>query len=68
MKDPAASTRPPTRHTTRWIAGGVLLILSLVGVVLATRTPQEATQVSSPLLDHQAPALSGTDLRTGRPI
>ena len=68
MNDPVASTRAPTRHTTRWVAGGVLLILCLVGVVLATRTPQEATQVTSPLLDHQAPALAGTDLRTGQPV
>jgi cytochrome c biogenesis protein CcmG/thiol:disulfide interchange protein DsbE len=56
------------RHTTRWVAGAVLLILSVVGVVLATRTPQEATQVSSPLLGHMAPSFSGTDLRTGRPV
>jgi peroxiredoxin len=56
------------RHPTRWVAGGVLLILCVVGVVLATRTPQEATQINSPLLGHQAPAFSGTDLRTGAPV
>jgi cytochrome c biogenesis protein CcmG/thiol:disulfide interchange protein DsbE len=53
------------RHTTRWVAGGLLLVLVVVGVVLATRTPQDATQVDSPLLGHMAPAFSGTNLRTG---
>jgi cytochrome c biogenesis protein CcmG/thiol:disulfide interchange protein DsbE len=63
----AGGTARP-RHTTRWIASGVLVILCVVGVVLATRTPQEATQVVSPLLNHQAPVFAGTDLRTGRPV
>jgi cytochrome c biogenesis protein CcmG, thiol:disulfide interchange protein DsbE len=54
------------RHTTRWAAGTVLALLAVVGVVLATRTPQESTQVQSPLLGHMAPGFRGTDLRTGR--
>jgi cytochrome c biogenesis protein CcmG/thiol:disulfide interchange protein DsbE len=53
------------RHTTRWVAGAVLVVLAVVGVVLATRTPQEATEVESPLLGHAAPLFSGTDLRSG---
>jgi peroxiredoxin len=57
--------RPTRRYMTRWIAGGVLAVLAVVGVVLATRTPQEATQVDSPLLGHMAPTFSGADLRTG---
>jgi cytochrome c biogenesis protein CcmG/thiol:disulfide interchange protein DsbE len=61
-------TATRSRHTTRWIAGGVLLVLSVVGVVLATRTPQEATQITSPLLGHTAPSFSGTDLRTGKHV
>ena len=40
----------------------------VVGIVLATRTPQEATAVASPLLGHPAPQLSGTDLSTGAPV
>jgi cytochrome c biogenesis protein CcmG/thiol:disulfide interchange protein DsbE len=60
--------RPKRRHTTRWVAGSVLLVLAVVGVVLATRTPQEATQVQSPLLGHMAPQFTGTDLRTGAPV
>src|ERR1700677_709817 len=60
--------RATRRHTTRWIAGGVLVIFAVIGVVLATRTPQEATQVDSPLLGHVAPAFSGADLRTGQHV
>ena len=56
------------RHATRWVAGAVLLVLVVVGIVLATRTPQEATAVSSPLLGREAPALTGTDLATGAPV
>jgi cytochrome c biogenesis protein CcmG, thiol:disulfide interchange protein DsbE len=56
------------RHPVRWVAGAVLAVLVVVGVVLATRTPQEATAVASPLLGRSAPAFSGTDLRTGAPV
>jgi cytochrome c biogenesis protein CcmG/thiol:disulfide interchange protein DsbE len=56
------------RHVIRWVAGAVLLVLVVVGIVLATRTPQEATAVSSPLLGREAPAFTGTDLRTGAPV
>ena len=59
---------PRRRHLTRWIAGGVLAVLVVVGIVLATRTPQGATAVQSPLLGHRAPALSGTDLTSGAPV
>jgi cytochrome c biogenesis protein CcmG/thiol:disulfide interchange protein DsbE len=45
-----------------------LAVLVVVGVVLATRTPQEATAVSSPLLGRPAPAITGTDLITGAPV
>jgi cytochrome c biogenesis protein CcmG/thiol:disulfide interchange protein DsbE len=62
------SGRAKPRHTTRWVAGAVLLVLAVVGVVLATRTPQQATQVDSPLLGHRAPQFIGTDLRTGAPV
>jgi cytochrome c biogenesis protein CcmG, thiol:disulfide interchange protein DsbE len=51
------------RHTTRWVAGTVLLCLAVVAVVLATRTPQEATQVQSPLVGHMAPQFTGTNIQ-----
>jgi cytochrome c biogenesis protein CcmG, thiol:disulfide interchange protein DsbE len=57
--------RTRRRHTTRWVAGTVLGVLAIVGVVLATRTPEEATQITSPLVGRMAPQFSGTDLRTG---
>jgi cytochrome c biogenesis protein CcmG/thiol:disulfide interchange protein DsbE len=56
------------RHAARWVAGSVLLVLVVIGIVLATRTPQEATAVQSPLLGQRAPAFTGTDLTTGRPV
>ena len=56
------------RHPTRWVAGAVLAVLVVVGIVLATRTPQEATAVQSPLLGQQAPALTGTELSSGAPV
>jgi cytochrome c biogenesis protein CcmG, thiol:disulfide interchange protein DsbE len=56
------------RHATRWVAGAVLLVLVVVGIVLATRTPQEATAVASPLLGRQAPGFTGTDVTTGAPV
>ena len=40
----------------------------MVGIVLATRTPQEATAVQSALLGRQAPDFTGTDLTTGAPV
>lgn len=61
-------TGPRRRHLIRWVAGGVLVALVVVGIVLATRTPQEATAVQSPLLGHRAPALTGSDLTTGAPV
>jgi cytochrome c biogenesis protein CcmG/thiol:disulfide interchange protein DsbE len=56
------------RHPVRWVAGAVLIVLVVVGVVLATRTPQEATAVASPLLGRTAPAFTGTDLSSGAPV
>ncbi len=54
--------RPPRRHLTRWVAGGVLVVLVAVSVVAATRPSSQATQVQSPLVGHRAPLLSGTTL------
>ena len=61
-------TGPRRRHLIRWVAGGVLVVLVVVGIVLATRTPQEATAVQSPLLGHRAPGFTGSDLTTGTPV
>jgi len=61
-------TERTRRHPIRWVAGVFLLVVVVVGVVLATRTPQEATAVASPLLGHPAPDLTGSDLVTGQPV
>ncbi len=55
-------------HPARWLAGAVLLVLVVVGIVLATRTPQEATEVQSPLLGQAAPAFTGASLTNGTPV
>jgi cytochrome c biogenesis protein CcmG/thiol:disulfide interchange protein DsbE len=58
------TARGTRRHTTRWVAGFVLLVLAVIGVVLATRTPQEATAVESPLVGRMAPQFSGANIQS----
>jgi cytochrome c biogenesis protein CcmG/thiol:disulfide interchange protein DsbE len=58
------TARGRRRHTTRWVAGFVLLVLAVIGVVLATRTPQEATAVQSPLVGQLAPQFSGANIQS----
>jgi cytochrome c biogenesis protein CcmG, thiol:disulfide interchange protein DsbE len=55
-------------HRARWLGGTALLVLVALGIVLATRTPQEATQVQSPLMGRSAPPFSGTALSGGAPV
>ena len=64
------TVRGKRRHTTRWVAGFVILVLAVIGVVLATRTPQEATAVESPLVGHMAPQFSGANIQSsgGAPV
>jgi cytochrome c biogenesis protein CcmG, thiol:disulfide interchange protein DsbE len=50
------------RHTARWVAGAVLLVLVVVAVVAATRPSYEAASVASPLVGKKAPAFAGTGL------
>jgi cytochrome c biogenesis protein CcmG/thiol:disulfide interchange protein DsbE len=61
-------TGPRRRHLIRWVSGAVLVVLVVVGIVLATRTPQEATAVQSPLLGQRAPGFTGSDLTSGAPV
>jgi thiol-disulfide isomerase/thioredoxin len=68
---PAAS--PPAsggrrRHTARWVAGIVLLALVVVAIVAATRPSYQATQQSSPLAGHRAPAFAGDTLVHQKPV
>lgn len=54
------------RHTARWTAGGVLLVIAALVALLATRPPATATEVATPLLGKPAPSVSGTTLSGGR--
>ena len=63
--DPSARRR---RHTARWVAGGVLVVLVAVAVVAATRPAYQAADVQSPLVGAKAPAFSGSDLLSGRHV
>jgi cytochrome c biogenesis protein CcmG/thiol:disulfide interchange protein DsbE len=45
------------RHSARWIAGGVLVCGVALVIVLATRPTYGATEVWTPLLGKQAPAV-----------
>lgn len=50
------------RHTARWVAGAVLVVLVAVAVVAATRSAYQAADVPSPLVGRKAPGFSATDL------
>jgi cytochrome c biogenesis protein CcmG/thiol:disulfide interchange protein DsbE len=50
------------RHTARWAAVSLGIVLLLFVAVLATRKSAADKQADSPLLGHPAPALSGTGL------
>lgn len=53
------------RHTARWVAGGVLVVVAGLVAVLAGRPQATATEVDTPLLGHMAPAVSGSTLDGG---
>ena len=55
----AAPRRP--RHTARWVAGAIVVILVAVAVVAATRPTYQAAQVASPLVGRAAPHFTATD-------
>jgi len=48
------------RHSARWVAGVVLVVGAALVTLLATRPPQAATEVDTPLLGQRAPAIAGT--------
>jgi len=55
------------RHPARWVGAGVLVVGAALVALLATRPPELASEVATPLLGRQAPALAGTTL-TGQPF
>ena len=64
---PSVPSTPRRTHRARWIAGIVLVVGASLVALLATRPPAAATEVATPLLGHEAPALSGTTL-SGQPF
>ena len=63
---PVAGT-PRRRHTARWVAGGVAVVLVVVAVVAVTRPSAQATSVASPLIGRAAPPLVARDF-SGRSV
>ncbi len=63
---PPVPPAPRPRHTARWIAAGMVLVLIVVSVVLATRPPYQASEVESPLLGQRAPSFTGATLAGGQ--
>jgi cytochrome c biogenesis protein CcmG, thiol:disulfide interchange protein DsbE len=55
---PAKRGWGPKHYPARWIAGTILVLLIAVAVVLATRSPQEATAINSPLVGQSAPTFN----------
>lgn len=54
-----------SRHTARWAALGVGVVLALLVALLATREPASTRLVSSPLLGKPAPELAGKSILDG---
>jgi cytochrome c biogenesis protein CcmG/thiol:disulfide interchange protein DsbE len=63
--DTATGTRSRPRHTARWASGVTLVVAAALVAVLATRPPQTATEVNTPLVGQAAPAITGTTLGGG---
>src|SRR6202011_4949167 len=53
------------RHTARWVAGVTLVVGAALVAVLATRPPQTATEVDTPLVGQVAPGIAGATLAGG---
>ena len=62
------ATTPVTshrRHTTRWVAGVTLAVGAALVALLATRPPETATEVDTPLVGQSAPGIAGATLGGG---
>ncbi len=61
----AAPVTVHRRHTARWVAVVVLVVGAALVALLATRPPQQATEVDTPLVGQAAPAINGPTLGGG---
>ena len=57
---PRPSTRPPARHTARWVGVTVLVVCAGLIAVLATRPSATVSEVQSPLVGRSSPLIGGT--------
>jgi cytochrome c biogenesis protein CcmG, thiol:disulfide interchange protein DsbE len=53
------------RHTARWVAGVTLVVGAALVALLATRPPETATEVDTPLVGQSAPGIAGATLGGG---
>ncbi len=67
MSDVDVAIERSRRHTARWAAISLGVVLLLFVAVLATRKSAADKQADSPLLGKQAPSLSGAGL-DGNPV
>jgi cytochrome c biogenesis protein CcmG/thiol:disulfide interchange protein DsbE len=63
--DDTPRARLHRRHTAKWVAGVTLVVGAALIAVLATRPPQTATEVNTPLVGQVAPGIAGTTLGGG---
>lgn len=56
----AGDLPPRRRHTARWLALGVLVVVAGLVAVLATRPSAQVAEVTSPLVGKTAPIIGGT--------
>jgi len=61
VTEPAVSPEPP-RHTARWVAIGVGVVVLALVVVLATRPPAADVVAPSPIVGQAAPEIEGPGL------
>lgn len=57
--DLVASPAPRRRHTARWIAASIAVVVGLLVGLLATRAPAGTSVAASPLLGLEAPPVEG---------
>jgi cytochrome c biogenesis protein CcmG, thiol:disulfide interchange protein DsbE len=63
--DPGSQSPVRRRHTAKWVGGVVLVVGAALVALLATRPPQTATEVDTPLVGQVAPAITGATLGGG---
>jgi cytochrome c biogenesis protein CcmG/thiol:disulfide interchange protein DsbE len=64
-EDAPTRAHPHRRHTAKWAAGVVLVVGAALVALLATRPPQTATEVATPLVGQVAPPITGGTLGGG---